>query len=155
MRRPYARRRSWATCSPSTSTPKTCGSFTARRWSCGSIRPSCKCWAAASASIAAEPATWQHLRLDCRTVMVDHERGVVRLAGIRAPEGGAARLSDTLAAIRFRAVGPGTTALRLATVADHPYLDPEAQAAFIAAEDGTAVDVVVQEAVVVVRDDAR
>lgn len=107
------------------------------------------------AFVVADPATGQETKLDWRTPMVDNERGVVRIAGSRAPEGGAARLSDTLAAIRFRAVGPGTTALRLATVADHPYLDPEAQAAFIAAEDGTAVDVVVQEAVVVVRDDAR
>ena len=65
------------------------------------------------------------------------------------------QLTDTLAAVRFRAVAPGTTALRLVTVDEHPYLEPGAQAALIAREDGTAVDVLTEGAFVFVRDAAR
>lgn len=107
------------------------------------------------AFVVVDPVTGEENKLEWRVASVDNQRGVVRIVGSRAPEGEASRLTDTLAAIRFKAVGPGATTLRLVTVDDHPYLDPEAQAALIAAQDGTAVDVVVEGAVVVVRDAGR
>lgn len=107
------------------------------------------------AFVIVDPVSGDKQTLDWRRPVVDNELGVVRIAGSRAPEGQLTAVTDTLAAIRFRAVGPGTTTLRLIPVREHPYLHPEAQAALIATLDGTAVDVVTEGALVVVSDGAR
>lgn len=107
------------------------------------------------AFVNVDPVTGEEHRLDWHRPVVDNELGIVRIAGSRSPEEAVLRLSDTLATIRFRAVAPGRTSLRLIMVDDHPYLLPEAQAALIATEDGAAVDVVTKGASVVVREGAR
>lgn len=106
------------------------------------------------AFVLADPVTGRQVPLQWLTPVVDNQRGVVRIAGSRGAAGSALQLTDTLAAVRFRAVAPGTTSLRLVTVGDHPFLAPDAQAAFIARDDGTAVDVVTESATIVVRGDA-
>jgi len=110
---------------------------------------------AGRAFVQVDPFTGEREPLDWRRPLVDNERGVVRIAGSRGEAGAVLQLTDTLAAVRFRAVTPGTTALRLVTVDEHPYLEPDAQAALIAREDGTAVDVLTEGAFVFVRDAAR
>ncbi len=86
-----------------------------------------------------------------RPVHVDNQAGVIRIAASRSPEGPLAWASDSVATIRFRAVGSGTTRLVLVPVPDHPFLSPDAQQAFIADGEGNAVDVMVEETVITVR----
>lgn len=107
------------------------------------------------AFVSVDPVTGHQQPLDWRRPVVDNEHGVVRVAGSRGSGDAIDLLTDSLATIRFRAVAPGTASLRLVIVRDHPYLAPDAQAAFIAATDGTAVDVVTTAATVVVRENDR
>ncbi|MBO8140991.1 MAG: cellulosome anchor protein [Firmicutes bacterium] len=97
------------------------------------------------------PITGERERLGWIPAAVDNRTGVVRIAGSRSPKDPLPWGNDSLATIRFRAVGEGRTALRLVPVADHPFLRPDAQQAFVADGEGHAVNVVVDEAVVFVR----
>src|SRR5690606_29493669 len=61
------------------------------------------------AFVLADPVTGRRVPLQWLTPVVDNQRGVVRIAGSRGAAGSALQLTDTLAAVRFRAVAPGTT----------------------------------------------
>jgi len=86
-----------------------------------------------------------------RPVHVDNRTGVVRIVASRAPEGPLEWVSDSLATIRFRAVGPGQARLRFMMVPDNPFLSPDAQRAYIADSSGNAVDVMTEDTVITVR----
>lgn len=107
------------------------------------------------AFVNVDPVTGRQEALDWQRPVVDNERGIVRIAGSRSPEDLVTWLTDTLATVRFRAVAPGRTSLRLIITEDHPYLHPDAQAALVATDEGAAVDVVTEGASVIVRDVVR
>ena len=99
-----------------------------------------------------DPVTGEEQLLNwIRPVYVDNRTGVVRIAGSRLPMGPLNRADDSLATIRFRAVGEGQTRLSLAMVPYHPFLSPDAQQAYIADREGNAIGVVTEEAVITVR----
>lgn len=99
-----------------------------------------------------DPVTGEEQLLNwVRPVFVDNRAGVVRVIASRAPEGPLTWLSDSLATIRFRAVGPGQARLRFVLVPDNPFLSPDAQRAYIADGSGNAVDVMTEETVITVR----
>lgn len=101
--------------------------------------------------VQTDPVTGTSEVLDwVRPAHVDNERGVVRVAGRRAPEGPLRRANDSVATIRFRAVGEGNTSLHVRAAEDHPYLHEEAQPAVFVDEGGHAVDAVIGDAYVVV-----
>lgn len=83
---------------------------------------------------------------------VDNEGGIVRIAGRRTPLGPLARANDSVATLRFRAVGPGTSPLQVRLVDDHPYLHPDAQPAVFVDEGGNAIDVAIDGGLVIVVD---
>lgn len=103
------------------------------------------------AFVRQDPASGEEELLNwVRPVWADNRAGVVRIVASRAPEGPLAWVRDSLATIRFRAVGPGEARLRLVMVEDHPFLRPDAQQAYIADGDGYAVPVMTEDLVIAV-----
>lgn len=105
--------------------------------------------------VQTDPVTGERSEADWSRPVVDNERGIVRIAGSRRPFNALVRANDSLATVRFRAIGPGRSPLRLQLVADHPYLHPDAQPAFTVDEGGHAIDVMTDDALVVVSDSDR
>lgn len=99
-----------------------------------------------------DAATGERVELgwDRNDVFVDNAAGVVRISGSRAPMGPLSRANDSLFAVTFRPVQPGTSRLEAALVADHPYLHPDAQPAVFVDDKGNAIDAGIGDGLVVI-----
>lgn len=95
-----------------------------------------------TAFVVADPTTGDDELLQWVTPEVDNERGIVRIAGSRGTADAVVALTDTLATIKFWAVGPGTSTLRLVYARHNPFSHPEAQPAYVVDDGGFAIDVV-------------